>query len=62
MSMTTIQYRPRTTEEASTPKARREMLTLHLGIWQTKAQHAKGAHKAQCLAAVADLQARIAAI
>jgi hypothetical protein len=51
---------PRTSSEASSLEGRRAILDLHLGIWETKALHARGSHKAECLEAVADIKARIA--
>lgn len=36
-----------------------ETLRLKLSIWETRALYAKGARKAECLVAVADLRAKI---
>lgn len=39
-----------------------EVLRTKLSIWETRAKHAKGARKAECEAAVADLRAKLHAV
>ncbi len=39
-----------------------EVLALKLSMWETRLKYAKGARRAECEVAVADLKAKIAAL
>lgn len=48
--------------ERGSANYQRSVLESKLGIWRSRMQYAKGARRSECLSAVADLEAKIAAL